>query len=255
MFVDFFVKRPFFSTVCSLLIILAGAVAIPSLPIAQFPILGAAAGFREQLLYQARAHRPSKSAVTTPLEQQINGVEGMKYMTSSSGNDGSCSITVTFDLTRDLDLAAVDVQNRVNTAQGRLPNEVKTNGISMTKASNNFVLAPGCFADHGHYDAALSQQLHRRLCEGRAEARARCGRRRHLRRAQILDAALARSRCGSPAAALRAGDVVNALREQNVQVAAGQVGQPPAKPGQTYQISVRAIGRLSRGRRSSTTSS
>src|SRR5437870_1157677 len=106
MFVDFFIRRPVFATVCALLIILAGTV---------------------------------ETAVTQPLEQQINGAEGMKYVTSSSSNDGSSQITATFDLNRNPDLAAVDIQNRVNTALGRLPAAVKTTGVTTTKASNNFV--------------------------------------------------------------------------------------------------------------------
>ena len=88
-----------------------------------------------------------ESAVTTPLEQQINGAEGMKYVTSSSGNDGSSQITATFDLTRDPDLAAVDIQNRVNTAQGRLPAAVKAVGISVAKSSQQLrVWRGGVFA-------------------------------------------------------------------------------------------------------------
>ena len=86
-------------------------------------------------VYTGASAQTVESAVTTPLEQQINGVEGMKYMTSTSGNDGSCQINVTFDITRNVDLAAVDVQNRVNTALGRMPNEVKTTGITISKGS------------------------------------------------------------------------------------------------------------------------
>jgi HAE1 family hydrophobic/amphiphilic exporter-1 len=92
-----------------------------------------------------------ESAVTIPLEQQINGAQGMKYLSSSSGNDGSSVITATFDLDRDPDLAAVDIENRVNTAQGRLPSAVKTNGITVTKASNNFVLGAAIFSPNDRY--------------------------------------------------------------------------------------------------------
>src|ERR1700755_2496081 len=116
MFVDFFIKRPIFATVCSLLIILSGAVSIPTLPIAQFPNL-TPPQVTVSSNYNGASAQVVETAVTTPLEQQINGVEGMKYMTSSSGNDGTSSILVTFDITRDPDLAAVDIQNRVNTAQ------------------------------------------------------------------------------------------------------------------------------------------
>src|SRR6185436_10905219 len=92
------------------------------------------------------------SAVTNPIEQAINGIEGMQYITSTSGNDGTCAVTVTFDVTRNIDIAAVDVQNRLSQAEGRLPNEVKQVGISVTKVSNNFVLAAAAYAEEGQYD-------------------------------------------------------------------------------------------------------
>src|ERR1700744_789115 len=125
--VDFFIHRPVFSTVCALLIILAGAACIPTLPIAQFPDL-APPQVGVTPVYTGASSQSVESAVTTPLEQQINGAEGMKYITSDSSNDGSSSIVATFDLNRDPDLASVDIQNRVNTAQGRLPNAVKATG-------------------------------------------------------------------------------------------------------------------------------
>ncbi|MGC1684972.1 MAG: efflux RND transporter permease subunit, partial [Candidatus Acidiferrales bacterium] len=152
MFVDFFIKRPIFATVCALLIILAGAVSIPTLPVAQFPNL-APPQVTVSAFYNGASAQAVETSVTIPLEQQINGVEGMKYMTSTSGNDGSCGITVTFDVSRNVDLAAVDVQNRVNTALGRMPNEVKTTGITITKAASGFVLGAGVYAENGEYDS------------------------------------------------------------------------------------------------------
>src|SRR5579884_2508517 len=134
MFVNFFIRRPVFATVCSLLIILAGAIAIPTLPIAQFPVL-APPQVSVGSFYTGANSQAVESSVTTVLEQAINGAEGMRYISSSSGNDGSSSITATFDLTRDLDIAAVDVQNRASTALGRLPVEVQTTGVSVNKNS------------------------------------------------------------------------------------------------------------------------
>src|SRR5260370_6982324 len=151
MFVDTFIKRPILASVCSLVIILAGAVAIPTLPIAQFPEL-APPQVQVTAFYNGANAQTVETAVTIPLEQSINGVEGMQYMTSSSGNDGSSGITVTFDVSRNLDVAAVDVQNRLSQAEGRLPNEVKQVGISVAKVSNNFVLAAGAYAEQGQYD-------------------------------------------------------------------------------------------------------
>ena len=127
MFVDFFIRRPVFATVCALFIILAGAISIPTLPIAQFPNLAPPQVLVTSIYIGANA-QTVESAVTIPLEQAINGVPSMKYITSTSGNDGSSAITVTFDVTRDVDLAAVDVQNRVSQALGRLPNAVNALG-------------------------------------------------------------------------------------------------------------------------------
>ena len=132
MFVDFFINRPVFATVCALMIILGGAISIPSLPIAEFPDLAPPQVVVSSGYIGANA-QTVESAVTIPLEQAINGVQGMKYISSTSGNDGSSQITVTFDVTRDVDLASVDVQNRVNQALGRLPNTVKNTGVIITK--------------------------------------------------------------------------------------------------------------------------
>src|SRR5437879_8476094 len=127
MFVEFFIRRPIFATVCALLIILGGAISIPTLPIAQFPNLAPPQVTVSSFYIGANA-QTVESAVTIPLEQAINGVQGMKYMTSTSGNDGSSAITVTFDITRDGDLASVDVQNRVTQAPGRLHTAPKNTG-------------------------------------------------------------------------------------------------------------------------------
>src|SRR5260221_5122850 len=147
---DTFIKRPILASVCSLVIILAGAIAIPTLPIAQFPEL-APPTVSVNAFYQGASAEVVESAVTTPIEQAINGVEGMQYMTSSSGSNGTSTVTVTFDVTRNLDVAAVDVQNRVSQVEGRLPNEVKTVGISVTKSGNNFVLAARVYTAKDQY--------------------------------------------------------------------------------------------------------
>jgi HAE1 family hydrophobic/amphiphilic exporter-1 len=242
MFVDFFIRRPVFATVCALLIILAGAVVIPSLPIAQFPTL-APPQISIASFYTGASAQTVETAVTIPLEEEINGAQGMKYIASSSGNDGSSSIVATFDLDRDPDLAAVDVQNRVNTAQGRLPAAVKATGIAVTKASNNFVFGAALFSENDRYtplfmsnylDVYIKDALKR--VPGVADVVIFGARKYSMR--LWLDPERMASR------ALTATDVVNALEEQNVEVAAGQVGQPPIQVGQQFQISVRAIGRL-----------
>jgi HAE1 family hydrophobic/amphiphilic exporter-1 len=241
--VDFFIHRPVFSTVCALLIILAGAVCIPTLPIAQFPDL-APPQVAVTAVYTGASAQTVESAVTTPLEQQINGAEGMTYITSASTNSGVSSITATFALTRDPDLAAVDIQNRVNTAQGRLPNAVKQVGVTVAKTSENFVFGAAVFSPDQRYstlfmsnylDVYVRDPLKR--VPGVADVQI-FGERKYSMRLW-LDPVRMASR------ALTADDVVNALQEQNVEVAAGQVGAQPAIPGQQFQISVRAIGRLS----------
>src|ERR687897_1024841 len=132
--VDTFIGRPILASVCSLVLILAGLVAIPTMPVSQYPAL-APPQVNVSTFYTGANAQEVETAVTTPLEQAINGVEGMLYMTSSSTNSGVASITVTFDITRDPDLAAVDVQNRVNSALGRMPADVRTNGIIVSKVT------------------------------------------------------------------------------------------------------------------------
>ncbi|MFI4946032.1 MAG: efflux RND transporter permease subunit, partial [Burkholderiales bacterium] len=128
MFSDAFIRRPILASVCSLIIILAGAICIPLLPIARYPQLTPPA-VQVIAVYTGANAQAVESAVTTPLEQVINGVEGMTYMQSSSTNSGFSSINVYFDVCSDPDLAAVDVQNRVNQVTGRLPSEVRNTGV------------------------------------------------------------------------------------------------------------------------------
>jgi HAE1 family hydrophobic/amphiphilic exporter-1 len=243
MFVNFFIRRPVFAAVCALLIILAGSAVIPSLPIAQFPNL-TPPRVGVSSFYIGASAQTVESAVTIPLEQQINGAEGMKYITSTSGNDGTSSITVTFDLTRDPDLATVDIQNRVNTAQGRLPGAVKSVGITTQKTSQNFVFGAAVTSDNNMYptlfmsnylDVYVRDSLKR--IPGVADVII-FGERKYSMRLWLDPVRMA-------GRGLTAPDVVNALSEQNVEVAAGQVGQQPAIAGQQYQVSVRAVGRLS----------
>src|ERR1044072_5232660 len=132
MVTDVFIRRPVLATVCSMIVTLAGAIAIPTMPIGRYPEL-APPTVGVTTFYTGANAEAVESAVTTPLESVINGVEGMVYMTSSSTNNGCCSTTVTFEVGRDPDLAAVDVQNRVNQALGRMPADVRTNGITVTK--------------------------------------------------------------------------------------------------------------------------
>ena len=242
MFVDFFIHRPVFATVCALLIILAGAVCIPTLPIAMYPNLAPPQVEVDCNYVGANADTVEK-AVTIPLEEAINGVAGMRYITSSSTNSGNSSITVTFNTGYSLDIAAVDVQNRVASVQGRLPAAVNSTGISITKANNNFVFGAGFFTLDNRYspefisnyiDVYVKDALKRVPGVGDVII---FGERKYAMRVWLDPAQLA-------ARGLTATDVVNALAEQNVEIPAGQLGQPPSDKKQAFQIPVRVVGRL-----------
>jgi HAE1 family hydrophobic/amphiphilic exporter-1 len=243
MIADVFIRRPVLSTVCSLLIILAGLVAIPTLPIARFPDL-APPSVTVTAFYTGANAQAVESAVTTPLEQAINGVEGMSYITSTSTNSGMSMITVTFDVDRDQDIAAVDVQNRVNQALGRMPAEVRTNGIMVQKVATGFIGGIGFYSKDNRYssqfisnyiDLYIRDALKRIPGVGDLIV---FGERKFAMRLWLDPTKLA-------ARNITAGDVLSALREQNVQVAAGALGDAPAPADQEYTISVRAMGRLS----------
>ena len=241
--VDFFIRRPIFATVCALLIVLAGAVVIPTLPISLYPQLAP-----PQVIvtsnYIGANSQIVESAVTIPLETSINGVEGMRYMSSTSSNDGTSAITITFRTGYDLSIAAVDVQNRVASAQGRLPAAVTSTGITITKANSNFVFASGFFARDARYSQAFISNY---LDVYVKDALKRVpgvgdviifGERKYAMRIWLDPARLA-------ARGLTALDVTSALSEQNIEVAAGQLGRPPSDSSQAYQMAVRVVGRLS----------
>jgi HAE1 family hydrophobic/amphiphilic exporter-1 len=242
LFVDFFIRRPIFATVCSLLIILAGVIAIPNLAVEEYPQITP-----PQVVvtsnYIGASAQTVESSVTIPLEQQINGVPGMKYMTSASGNDGTSTITVTFDLERNVDLAAVDVQNRVATAQGRLPQEIKTTGITVSKSTSAFLMGVGlgCL-DNKYTNLFVSNYADRYIRDNLKRVKGVSdvqifGERKYAMRLWVDPARLANRH-------LTAMDVSAALAEQNVQVAAGQIGEPPTMDNQSFQMSVQAVGRL-----------
>lgn len=240
--VDFFIHRPVFATVCALLIILAGAVCIPTLPVSMYPQL-APPQVTVTSNYVGANAREVESAVTIPLEEAINGVEGMRYISSTSANDGTSTITITFQTGYNLDIAAVDVQNRVASAEGILPQEVINTGVTITKANSNFVFAAAFISPGGRYsnlfisnyvDVYVTDALKRIPGVGDVII---FGERKYAMRVWLDPDKLA-------ARDLTAADVVNALSEQNVEIPAGAVGQPPAETNQRYQITVNVAGRL-----------
>ena len=225
------------------MIILAGAICIPNLPVSMYPTLAPPVVSVTATYVGADAETVEK-AVTIPLEESINGVEGMRYISSSSTNSGTSEIDITFQTGYNLDIAAVDVQNRVASVEGRLPGEVVSTGIDITKSNFNFVFGAGFFTRDGRYspeyisnylDVYVKDALKRVPGVGDVLI---FGERKYAMRVWLDPVRLA-------ARSLTATDVVNALVEQNVEVPAGQLGQPPSDAKQAFQIPVRVVGRLS----------
>ncbi|BAZ49127.1 Hydrophobe/amphiphile efflux-1 HAE1 [Nostoc sp. NIES-4103] len=242
MFVDFFIRRPVFTSVCAILILLVGAISIPTLPTAQYPDISPTQ-ITVTANYVGASAEIVENTVTTILERQINGVEGLKYMTSSSSNNGNSTITVTFDAARNKDIAAVDVQNRVSLAEPQLPEAVQRTGVTVNKQSNNIVLAMGLYSENKKFDNVfLSNYADLYIVDalkrinGVSEAQI-FGERRYAMRLWLDPNRLASRN-------LTAQDVIDALNEQNLQVGAGQIGQQPSNPEQMYQIDLQAVSRL-----------
>lgn len=240
MFVNFFISRPIFASVCSLVIVIAGIVSIPNLSIAQFPDI-VPPQVKVTSVYTGASASAVEASVTNILEQQINGVKGMKYITSTSGNDGTSTINVTFDLERDIDAAAVDVQNRVGSVQGRLPDEVKKTGVTVDKVSTTIIFAAALSSDRhdalylsNYADLYLKDALKRIRGVGEVTI---FGERKYSMRIWLDPAKLNNRK-------ITTGDVTRALAAQNVQVASGSIGKAPYPEGQAFEINTRVIGRL-----------
>ncbi len=240
--IDFFLRRPVFATVCSLVILLLGIVSIPTLPIAQYPNI-APPTVSVSATYTGASAEAVESSVTTPLEEAINGVQGLRYISSQSTSQGGTSITATFNLDRDLDQAANDVQNAVNLAQGRLPNEVKLTGVAVSKNNGTFVMGLGFTSDNPQIDPIyMTNYLENNVVNdlkritGVSDVQV-FGERKYAMRLWIDPKRLADN-------GLTAGTVTTALSQQNVQVAAGSIGSSPTNGNQPYEYTVRANGRL-----------
>ncbi|PAQ06355.1 efflux RND transporter permease subunit [Mesorhizobium temperatum] len=241
--VNFFIHRPIFASSIAIIMVLAGAICYFLLPVSQFPDITP-----PQVVVSA--NYPGASAqvvadtVTTPLEQQINGVQGMTYMSSSSSNDGSSTITITFEVGYSLSTAAVDVQNRVSQAASSLPAIVNQGGVTIKKQNPNFVLIVNLTSPDGSVDpVALSNLAYLQVVDplkrlpGVGDVQI-FGERRYSMRVWLDPDKLANL-------GITAVDVQNAIAEQNVQVAAGKIGQSPAPAGTAFEMQVNAVGRLS----------
>jgi multidrug efflux pump len=241
-FSRFFIDRPIFASVLSVFITLAGAISAFNLPLAQFPQISPPT-VSVTCQYPGASAKDVAESVAAPIEQQVNGVEGMMYMSSSSTNDGSYSLTVTFEHGIDLNMAQVLVENRVNLAVPMLPTVIKQTGVTTRKRSPDILMGMSLnSADQRYNQLYLSNyallQIRDELLriEGVADVFL-FGQRDYSMRIWVDPDRLA-------ARGLNASDVALALREQNAQLAAGSIGQQPVRNGQELQITLNTLGRL-----------
>src|SRR5215472_1860520 len=242
MIARFFVDRPVFATVISVVIVLAGLVAVFTLPIAQYPEVTP-----PTVLVTATypgANAPTvRDTVAAPIEEQVSGVEGMMYMSSRCTNDGAYSLTVTFKLDMNSDMAQVLVQNRVSLALPVIPALVQNEGINVKKMSPNTLMIVNLLSPDDRYDSLFLSNYATIYVKdelGRLPGVAGItylGQRDYSLRAWLDPEKLA-------ALNLSAMDVVNAISQQNLQVAAGQIGQQPVPRGQQLQLTINTLGRL-----------
>jgi multidrug efflux pump len=242
MFSRFFIDRPIFATVLSIVITLAGSLALFALPIAQYPEITPPT-VEVSASFQGANAQTVLDTIAAPIEQQVNGVEDMLYMSSQCTNDGNYSLTVTFRNGTNLNLAQVLVQNRVNLALPVLPDDVKRRGVSVKKKSPNILMMVNLYSPDGSRDSLyLSNYATIQLRDELARVPGvgditYIGQRDYSMRVWLDPNKLASRGLG-------ARDVIRAVEQQNVQVAAGQIGQPPVTSTQTFQYTMNTLGRL-----------
>jgi len=239
----FFIEHPIFSSVISIVIVIAGLVSVAALPVAQFPDV-------VPPTVEVKATYPGANAsvvaetVAAPIEQEVIGVENMIYMSSVSASDGSYTLTVTFEVGTDLDMANILVQNRVTLAEPKLPEEVKRQGVNTKKKSSNIILIASLSSADDRFDELymsnyatlnIKDTLSRIPGVGDIGIYPESDYSMRI----WLDPEQLKSR------SMTTAEVIAAISEQNVQVAAGQIGQPPAPAGQSFQYTVNVLGRLS----------
>ena len=241
-FSKFFINRPIFASVLSIVIVLAGGIALFTLPVAQYPEI-APPTVEVSAYYPGANAQVVADTVAAPIEQQVNGVEGMMYMSSICTNNGLYTLTVTFRPGSDLNISQVLVQNRESLAEPILPDLVKRRGISVKKKSPNVLMIVNLFATDKHRSnldlsnyatIQIRDELSRLPGVGDITY---LGKRDYSMRLWLDPTRMA-------AYGINAQDVINAVNAQNIQVAAGQIGQPPTPSGQVTQYIITTLGRL-----------
>jgi multidrug efflux pump len=238
----FFIDRPIFATVLSVVITLVGGIALATLPVAQYPRI-TPPGVNVSINYPGANAQVVAETVAAPIEQQVTGVPGMLYMSSQSGNDGSYSLSCTFNVGTDLDAALVMVQNRVTLALPLLPTAVQQQGITIRKKTPDILLIVNLTSPDDRYDdvylsnyALINVRDELLRVDGVSDVNI-MGERDYSIRAWLDPQALA-------ARNMTAGDVVSAVRAQNIESAIGQLGAPPAGRAQAFQLPIDTLGRL-----------
>jgi multidrug efflux pump len=238
----FFIDRPIFAVVVSIVITLAGAIAVFSLPVAQYPQI-TPPSVSVSISYPGASAQTVAETVAAPIEQSVNGVQGMLYMSSTSGSDGSYSLSVTFEVGTDLNTALVMVQNRVTLAMSLLPSSVQNQGITIRKKTPDMLMIISLYTEDPNYTyldlsnfALINLKDELLRVDGVSDVNI-MGQKDFSIRVWLDPPKLA-------ARNLTAIDVATAIRNQNIQAAAGQIGQPPVPKRQTHQLPINTLGRL-----------